>query len=423
MIYTDEYVVFDIETTGLSTTNDEIIEIGAIKTLGTTQKRFRSYVKPTKEISIMAKRVNGINNAMLENAPTIDIVIVKFLDFIGDLPLIAHNSSFDISFIKREALKYCGKTVENPVIDTVRLAKKYYPDLENYKLETIKNYFGVPVQSLHNTMDDCIVTSYFYQRLKNDIPEFQNEFYNQVEEKSVKIKNTETFAIDTNNNVNIKPQEFSKEEMKFFDKIKSILQSCNSCVESLKISKTKNYLDILYYDDVLFRFKLNGTLRYWLLDIPYSEFENKVQTDFTYTKSTANEGDKTRLFIEDFTDLDIFSDIIINKFNQVNNISVPIDNNNDTLLINVRGKIICLTGDFNFGTREEVQIELTNHGAVCKSSVTKKTDFLITGSQGSQDYKFGNVGTKYKKALELQQQGIDINILKENEVFKTAITV
>ena len=114
--------------------------------------------------------------------------------------------------------------------------------------------------------------------------------------------------------------------------------------------------------------------------------------------------------------------MIIDTFNRINNVSVS-SSKNDILSINVRGKNICLTGDFDLGTKEQVQDILNSCGAICKTSVTKKTDFLIIGSKGSEFYKYGNIGLKYEKALELQKQGLDINILKENEIFKTAITI
>lgn len=91
-------------------------------------------------------------------APSFNEAADDFLAFIGDLPLVAHNARFDMHFLQTEL----GRRIDNDVIDTLRLSRELIPDLENHKLETLKYYFGMNVES-HNALDDCLVTAKVYQ--------------------------------------------------------------------------------------------------------------------------------------------------------------------------------------------------------------------------------------------------------------------
>ena len=153
----ERYVVFDLETTGLSPKKAEIIEIGAVRVVGgRVIEKFQTYVKPYGPIPPMITELTGITEAMTKNAPCIEDALPKFIDFIKDDILFAHNSSFDCRFIGTACL-LLGYDPKNEVRDSLVLAKKYITDSANHKLETLKNYLGIARRS-HNAVDDCLVT-------------------------------------------------------------------------------------------------------------------------------------------------------------------------------------------------------------------------------------------------------------------------
>ena len=161
----DDYIVFDLETTGLNPEESEIIEIGAIKYHGGIEvERFHTYVKPDSPITSKITKINGITNSMVKDAPKIDTAIKSFENFVESMHLVAHNASFDMGFIQTNMNHYHETTFENTVIDTLTLARKYI-ETPNHKLETLKNHFKVNVGS-HNAIDDCVVCGKVYAHCK-----------------------------------------------------------------------------------------------------------------------------------------------------------------------------------------------------------------------------------------------------------------
>lgn len=138
------YVIFDIETTGLSNRHDEIIEFGAVKVHQHLEvSRLQLFVRPNRAISAFSTQLTGITNAMVANAPTIDEVLPRIVEFLGDSVLVAHNANFDVDFINA-VLDARGKPMlTNPVIDTVPLAKMLLPKLKSYSLGGVSRYYQI----------------------------------------------------------------------------------------------------------------------------------------------------------------------------------------------------------------------------------------------------------------------------------------
>ncbi|MEE8638492.1 MAG: exonuclease domain-containing protein [Candidatus Margulisiibacteriota bacterium] len=154
-----EYVVFDIETTGLEPTQHEITEIGALKIKGEeVQSMFSSLIRPTSPISLEITNITGIDDEMVKHSPSLREVLPKFIDFVADSILIAHNAEFDVSFIKQNLKKISDKELSNNVICTVRIARYLIPNLENFKLHTVATHLGIPVENRHRAMGDAEAT-------------------------------------------------------------------------------------------------------------------------------------------------------------------------------------------------------------------------------------------------------------------------
>ena len=158
------YVVFDIETTGFSPVKNKIIEIGAVKVEhGVIVDRMDEFINPEVPIPFEIERLTGINDAMVMNAPTVDVILPRFLDFVGDAVLVAHNASFDVSFIRHNA-ELLGRSIEPTVLDTVTLARVLLPNLNRYKLDTVAKALHVSLENHHRAVDDAEATAGIFLR-------------------------------------------------------------------------------------------------------------------------------------------------------------------------------------------------------------------------------------------------------------------
>ena len=165
--FSDNYVVFDLETTGFDPNANEIIEIGAIKYNNNKEvDRFNYLVNPKVDIPKKITKLTGITNEDVSNCETIDIVFPKFMDFIGNDLLVAHNGSFDFSFIERTLNNLKINNFTNKNVDTLYLARDNIKDCKDHKLETLKEYFNLEFNS-HRALADCETTNYIYQYCKN----------------------------------------------------------------------------------------------------------------------------------------------------------------------------------------------------------------------------------------------------------------
>ena len=136
MMY-DDYVVFDIETTGLNKDKDLIIEIGALKYKNNVLvAQFNYLINPQIKLPKVITKITGIKDIDLIDKDTIDIVLPKFINFIEDLPLIAHNNEFDLGFINANIANLNLNKLNNKNVDTLALARIYLPQMYNYKLQT-----------------------------------------------------------------------------------------------------------------------------------------------------------------------------------------------------------------------------------------------------------------------------------------------
>jgi len=153
------FVVFDLETTGLSAERNHIIEIGAIKVVdGEVRDSFSTFVDPKYGIPAKITELTGITDAMVTGAPDETEAVGAFLDFCGDAVLVAHNASFDTGFI-RAAMGRIGKEFEVCNIDTVALSRKLLPELGNHKLNTVAKHLKVSLNNHHRAVDDAMATA------------------------------------------------------------------------------------------------------------------------------------------------------------------------------------------------------------------------------------------------------------------------
>ncbi len=153
--FDDEFVVFDIETTGLSNRTCGITEIGAVLVKkGEVLARYNTFVNPEMPIPAEITELTGISDDVVKDARVIADVLPEFFSFVGDRLLIAHNADFDIGFI-REAAKRCNLPFENPYLDTLALSRHINTELKTHKLNVLAEYFGLGDFNHHRASDDA----------------------------------------------------------------------------------------------------------------------------------------------------------------------------------------------------------------------------------------------------------------------------
>ena len=164
-----KYVVFDIETTGLDTYNDRIIEIGAVKVEdGEIIEEFEELVNPGFPIPYNITRITGIDDVLVENAHYPGVVFTLFNDFIKDVDfIIGHNAKrFDYPFVKSEFRRYFVKHNELEIKDTMWIARAKVKGIRSYSLKSLCSYFNVSNDDAHRALSDAMATYQIFEELQ-----------------------------------------------------------------------------------------------------------------------------------------------------------------------------------------------------------------------------------------------------------------
>ncbi len=169
--YIEDYVVFDLETTGVSPYNDEVIEISAVKARkGKVVEEFSQLVNPKRTIPFAASRVNNITDDMVSDAPFFDEVLRNFLKFVGEDVLVGHNiQSFDMKFIYRDCERYFHQLITNDYVDTLILAKRCFPEWRHRRLGDLADYYGISTQGAHRALADCRMNQRVFELLGKEM--------------------------------------------------------------------------------------------------------------------------------------------------------------------------------------------------------------------------------------------------------------
>ena len=170
--FPDNYVVIDLETTGLDPCYSEIIEISAVKySNGVKVSTFSQLVRPEYPVDDFITNLTGITNDMLQNASMICDVLPHFLSFVSDSILVGHNVNFDVNFIYDNCELLHLPQFTNDFIDTMRIARKLFPDLKNHKLVTLASSLGVSYENIHRSLSDCEATACVYDLMRTAVYE------------------------------------------------------------------------------------------------------------------------------------------------------------------------------------------------------------------------------------------------------------
>lgn len=175
------YVVFDVETTGLSSVYDTIIELAGVKIYqGEIVDRFESFANPHRPLPDKIIEITGITDDMLVGSPEVGDVLQDFHKWVGNDVLVAHNATFDIGFLNQGYSKIGIERVRNPVIDTLELARFLLPNLGNHRLNTLCKHFNVELTQHHRAIYDAEATGYLFWKLVEQLKEHDIDNINQL---------------------------------------------------------------------------------------------------------------------------------------------------------------------------------------------------------------------------------------------------
>ena len=168
-----DFVVVDIEATGAKMPPNRIIELGAYRISdGRIVDNFVTLVNPEIPIPRFVMALTGITNEMVKEAPLFAEVAPKWLEFVADAVLIAHNAPFDTNFINHEISRvYPGHRMINPHLCTVTLSRRAVPGLANYRLDTVSDHFSIPIVDRHRAGSDALATAEVFIRILERLEE------------------------------------------------------------------------------------------------------------------------------------------------------------------------------------------------------------------------------------------------------------
>ena len=170
----ENFIAFDTETTGLSSSKHRVIEIGAVKfNKYIIKDKFETLINPQKQISAECTQINHITNEMIKDAPLAKDALVLFVDFIKDGILVAHNANFDLNFINAELERAKLPALKNKAIDTLNFVRWAYPLLGKYNLQLLAKLMDIKVNEAHRAYDDARVCMEVFNKTLSDTKSIQ----------------------------------------------------------------------------------------------------------------------------------------------------------------------------------------------------------------------------------------------------------
>lgn len=367
----NRYIVFDVETPNLA--NDRISSIGIIVIdNGEKVQEYYTLVNPEVHFASRNTELTGISAKSVKDKPTFPLVWEEIKDIMGSGLLIAHNAQFDMSVL--------AKTINGYGIEwlpyvyyacTCQMAKECIAEAPDGKLRTLCQMFEVELLEHHNALADARACS-----------ELLLKYLDRGIEPAKHL-----------NNFDVLSQHTVKEKHAFRPKLSE---------ETLQLLELKEVLSDISDDGILSEEEVR-LLHFWLEQNDNLRGQYPFDKVFDAIDSVLEDGALSTCELQEL--LDLFE-----------RITDPLAHMCGCNSIDVSGKNFCLSGDFEYGSKGEVEAYFTRLGGIPQKNVTKKTDFLIVGKCGSAMWSSGNYGNKVKKAMEMQEKGAAIQIVKEEDI-------
>lgn len=363
-------IAIDLETPNMS--HDRICSLGiAIIEEGNVIKDQYYLIDPECYFDYRNTNIHGISKESVQGMPAFPAVWNEIRSLLHTNLIVAHNANFDLTVL-RKTLSYYGLTEEEiNYIDTLEIASSILSDVKNFKLPTLCQYFGIDLKH-HDASSDAVACGEILCRLMN-----QSIDFNRYEKK---------YQLD----IPYCPKNQSEPR-----------QLCDLTHDLVELNNIINNITddgILDNEEVFF-------LQNWM------EEHIHLKGNYPYDIILSALAEALEDGILEQTELDKLLILLKQSISPIQTSCT------EGLKLIVSDKSICLSGDFEYGSKNDVAQQLSKLGAIIQNNVTKKTDILIVGNEGSIAWYAGNYGTKVKKALELQEKGHNISIINESEFF------
>lgn len=367
------YTVFDVETANAR--RDSICSIGIVRVEDDKIVYKDSIlINPETEFNSMNVKIHGITEDMVSSKPNFAEVWKNINQYFSNTVLVAHNAkSMDLCALYRSLERYGLPLADNEYICTYELARNLLHDqLESFRLDVLCQYYGIDLQKHHDSLCDTIACYNILKKLNSQFPgkvKPLHYYYNCSSECSV---GQTSYGFE----------KVYSSKTKDMQELQVIV---NGIIEDDSINREE--LDVL-----------NRWLQmhdYLLGFYPFDKIYYAVEA---ILDDNIMDSDEEKVLLD-----------LLDRF-------INPDTTNE--YVSLDGKVVCLSGDFSYGTKKDVENYISGKGGVIAKNVTKKVDVLILGEAGSAAWKYGNYGSKYEKARQLQEKGSNIIVVKEQDIIK-----
>lgn len=368
--HVDDYCVADLETTGIFVSSAKIIEISAVKVRSNqVVDEFSTLVNPHCLIPAEATAVNHITDEMVKDAPSLDEILDLFLNFVGHDVIVGYNNAgFDMNIIYDACSRLNRRPFSNDYIDILHMSRRCLRELDNCKLETVSKHYGLDTTGEHRALKDCYLTKNVYDHLCEEFGDgafshraYGNGFSGNARRRTV-CHTAETMAL--------------QELQSFLEEI-----TADGIVTPTEFSALKAWME--HHRD------LQGNYPF---DRVFLALDNVLKDG----RITYDELEDLQILFTDFAD------------------PVRTHGCHDEIRT-IQGKHIVVSGEFEYGERNEVCALIEAAGGINDTNVKKATNYVVVGAKGSENWKTGKYGGKIQKAMELKARGAEIEIVAEND--------
>lgn len=361
-----KYLFMDLETPNRK--NNSICSISLISLENGNESNVINYlVNPDDKFDDKNMSIHKITPLMVKDKRTFDKIWEEIKLFFNDHIIVGHNIVFDLSVLCKTLYNYKIDIPKIKCIDTLEISHALIHDIESFDLVSLCKHFNIYSGTHHNSNDDVNNCKKLYTALLNTYKFNPNDF-----EKVYLFKESPCSESNLSNNFTD-----STLQMRILKKLAEKIISDN------EVSP----------EEIL-------SLNSWMQNNEHLTGNYPFDKIYSMCKDILSDG-----IIETTEQEDLLK--LLNDF--VN----PVENQDKCCLIDFNEKTFCLTGTFMSGSKSDITNRIQNKGGIISASVTKKTDYLIVGGVGSDSWKFGNYGAKVSKALKMQDDGSNIQIIKE----------
>lgn len=448
--YVDTYTVFDVETPNRK--NDSICSIGIVRVEKGEVVFARHYlVDPEDSFDSFNVSIHGISRSMVRGQPKFPELWREISGYFLDNVLIAHNASFDLNVLSK-CISGCGQEIpELFSLCTMKLSRRFYSELGSFRLNSMCEYFHVDLLNHHNALDDALACHGLFSCLK--------------ERHEITLEDVGLYRMNAEKTVGKLDRAKSEKSL---NELSGLIRgfAADKVVDDLEMVRLNHWVTTYrkYKKSTPFD-RIIPIIEEILSDGIVSRNELHILT--TLSTDIEDESEKLGAYSGSTSDLQVFKSMLegilvsgeltkeklihlkswmdehlslsgVYPYDEIRSQIIrilihetregyaalkrifdecidPVKNSGNECS-DFTGKTICLTGNFVSGSKEQIAALLERCGAAVCSTVTRKTDVLIVGGEGSREWSFGNYGTKVKKAMEMKAKGIEIDIITEEEL-------